>query len=134
MKYRKRWLPHVRETRQQRRAVLVVVVSQRRKRRRKGGNKRSNIQYAFIQRHIPQNQLEKERKDSSYSVWCFFLLSELQPHFDLLVAFSLFLSHDFFFLYRCMYRLIIQQYLGYPRVPFLFFFSYLFSIIQSALP
>ena len=104
MIYRKRWPPHTKETRQQQRVVLVVVVSSRRrrrrrkrkrkrkKRRREGGNKRSSIPYAFVQRHIPQNQLEKEMKISF--LFCLVHLStlplpELQAHFDLLVTFSL---------------------------------------------
>jgi len=53
----------------------------------------------------------------------FLLLPELQPHFDLLVTFSLFLSHLFHFsIVVCMYAcLIIQQFLDYPRVPFFVF-------------
>jgi len=73
---------------------------------REGGNKRSNSQYTYYTAtYTAKPTGEKERKNSSYSVWCVFLLPELQPHFDLLVAFTLLLSYVSFFFLSAVVRI-----------------------------
>lgn len=102
----------------------------RKRRRRKGGNKRSNSQYAFVQRHIPQNQLEKEMKIffpilfGAASFLLFFYYPGSTTTFSVVGNIFSRLGHMYVFLQNNFSPILVYLFFS--------FFLYLFSITQSA--
>jgi hypothetical protein len=125
MKYRKRWVPHVRETRQQRRGCICC----RRiaKKEREGGNKRSSSQYTYYTATYTAKPTGIEGKEK-FILFCLVRLSITRTTTTFWLVSSIYSS--FISCLRLFFSAVVRiaQYLGYPRVPFLFFF--LLSILH----